>query len=269
MTPRPLPRDAAARLFATGLAACLAFAAVRARAADLQMTLPTLTVPPGATVLLPLVTSAGPAGFGIQSVEFRIDFAPGIVSASASHPDGWVQSWGAPFVNANASFIAVAAAGFPATASSGTLLNTLELTVSPAAPPGTDMPLAFHHLLFNEGAPSVEVTPGLLRVRTTAAVEPGAGAGLALSSASPNPAADATRFVLTVPAGGSPPVRLAVYGIDGRLVRELANARLSPGRHEFRWDTRDAAGARVPPGLYFARAASGAGRTERRVVVSR
>ena len=258
--------------FARDLAlACLATFAWHAcaRAADLQFTLPTLTAPPGATVVVPIESSAVPDGLGIQSVEFRMDFAPGVIDAAGSWADGWVQAWGPAFVNGNSSFIAVAAAGFPAIASGGTRVNTLVLTVSASAVPGTDMPLTLQHVLCNEGTPSVEVVPGLLRVRTTAGVEPGSATAFAMSAPAPNPATTGTRFALTVPAGGGPPVRLAVFGVDGRLVRELASGPLAPGRHDFAWDARDAAGARVRPGLYFARATFGAAHLQRRLVVTR
>jgi FlgD Ig-like domain len=265
---RPLSPAFRRRLAGCSVAlACLV--ATSAGAAQIQVTLPTVSAPPGATVIVPIQTSPGPAGLGIQAVEFRMDFLPGVIQSSFSRPDGWLQAWGEAFVNANDAFVAVAAGGFPAATSAGTLLNTLELTISPSALPGTDMPLTFQHVLCNEGEPAVVVTPGLLRVRTNAAVEPGAGTGFALSPASPNPAASVTRFTLTVPSGGANPVRVAVYAVDGRLVRELANGPLGPGRHELGWDTRDAAGAPVRAGLYFARASLGPARAVRRLAVTR
>jgi len=255
-------------VLALGSVAALGWHA-RAAAADLQVTLPTITAPPGATVIVPLLTSPGPTGLGIQSIEFRMDFAPGVIQSSASLPNGWVQAWGPAFANGNESFVAVAAAGFPAIDSAGTLLNTLQLTVSPSALPGTDMPLTLQHVLCNEGVPSVEVVPGLLRVRSTAAVVPGAGARFAMSAPAPNPARGTTRFALTVPSDGGPPVRITVHAVDGRLVRELASGPLGAGRHDFAWDACDAAGERVRPGLYFARASRGGEHLERRVVVTR
>lgn len=263
---RPPPRsDRAAR------AAALAFlllAAPACPAAEITIGLPTVTAVPGATVLVPLVTSPGPAGLGITAVEFRLDFAPGVLAASASRPDGWLQSWGPAFVNANTAFLAAAAAGFPAASTTGGLLNTLELTVSPTAIPGTDMPLAFQHILVNEGEPAVVSTPGLLRVRTTAAVDDGAAARFALSPPAPNPVARSARFTLTVPAGGEA-VRVAIHALDGRLVRELVRGPLAAGRHEVAWDARDDSGAPVRAGLYFATATRGGERVTRRLALAR
>ncbi len=259
------------RGLAVGIAMALSLAvAVRgpAAAADLQFTLPTVTAPPGATVVVPIESSTPPDGLGILAIEFRMDFTPGVISGSASWADGWMPYWGAPFVNGNASFIAVANAGFPAIASAGTRVNTLELTVSPSATPGTDMPLTLQHVLCNEGSPSVAVTPGLLRVRSTAGVGD-LGAVFALSPPVPNPVANAARLTLMVPAGEGPPVSVAVFGLDGRRIRGLAHRPLGAGTHEFSWDLRDDSGSRVRAGLYFVRAARGGEHLVRRLAVTR
>lgn len=258
------------RAQAIAAALCLAcLLPVPAGAAQIQLTLPTVTASPGATVVIPIESNPAPAGLGILSAEFRIVFTPGVIQSSFSRPDGWIQSWGTAFAFGNDAFIAVAAGGFPATTAVGTRLNTLELTISPSAPLGTDMPLTFSHVLCNEGEPAVVVVPGLLRVRSTAAVGPAGGGGLALSAASPNPAASLTRFSLTVPSGGPTGVRLAVYSVDGRLVREIANGELGAGNHDFSWDTRDGAGQRVRAGLYFVRACRGIETSVRRLAVTR
>lgn len=260
-----------ARRLARGFAlACLAACGGLggAAAADLQFSLPTLTAPPGATVVVPIEADRTPDGLGIQSLEFRMDFTPGTIDASTSWGDGWAQAWGPAFVNGNASFIAVAAAGYPAIASGGTRVNTLQLTVSASAVPGTDMPLTLQHVLCNEGSPSVAVVPGLLRVRATSGVGPAGGSAFALSAPAPNPILSGTRFTLTVPDGGEPSVRLEVFALDGRRVRRLADGPLPAGRHEFGWDARDANGERVRPGLYFVRADRGTGRLQRRIVVA-
>ena len=240
-----------------------------AGAAQIQFTLPTVTAVPGATVVIPIESNTAPAGLGILSVEFRINFTPGIIQAALSRPDGWIQSWGTAFSFGNNSFVSVAAGGFPATASTATRLNTLELTVSPSAPAGTDMPLTFSRVLCNEGEPAVVVVPGLLRVRSTTAAGPLAGGGFALSVTSPNPASSPARFAVTVPSGGPTDVRLAVYSLDGRLVREIASGEPGAGNHEYGWDLRDGAGERVRAGLYFVRAVRGTEVSVRRLVVTR
>lgn len=46
-------------------------------------------------------------------------------------------------------------------------------------------------------------------------------------------------------------VRLALYDVRGRLVRELVNGDRSAGRHEVAWDGTDAAGRGCASGVYF------------------
>ncbi len=93
------------------------------------------------------------------------------------------------------------------------------------------------------------------RAVTTAvtAVAHGAGrsAGPALEAPVPNPAAASSRLRFALAAPG--PAELAIFDLGGRRVRTLARGDLPAGTHEAAWDGADAAGTRVPAGLYFAR----------------
>ena len=73
----------------------------------------------------------------------------------------------------------------------------------------------------------------------------------AMLETSPNPVqADASiRFAL--PATG--PVKLRVFGTDGRAVRTLLDGEQSAGIHELHWDGTGQNGERVPTGVYFYR----------------
>jgi flagellar hook assembly protein FlgD len=75
---------------------------------------------------------------------------------------------------------------------------------------------------------------------------------LNLSRPSPNPFAGRTSVQFDVP-DHTGPVRLAVYGVDGRLVRELAGGALARGRHVVSWDGTDSRGDSVASGVYFLR----------------
>jgi len=109
-------------------------------------------------------------------------------------------------------------------------------------------------VLFNEGFPVGLVGPGMIQVRENVGVGPGGPAGFDLARVRPNPSRGGTTFAFTLPSaadGGR--VRLAVYGVDGRLVRTVLDAPAVPGRHEASWDARSSAGRRAAPGLYFCR----------------
>jgi hypothetical protein len=85
----------------------------------------------------------------------------------------------------------------------------------------------------------------------TVAAGPGAAPPqLALLPASPNPATAGLRLAYALPAAGR--VALSVHDLRGRRVALVADGWREAGRHEARWDGRDAAGLRLAPGVYFA-----------------
>lgn len=96
-----------------------------------------------------------------------------------------------------------------------------------------------------------EIEAGVLAVGPGGA---GADGGALRLAVGPNPSAGATRVTFTLPRAGHATVR--VYGVDGRLVRELAAGDHAAGAHDVVWDGRDAAGARVRAGVYWVRVAS-------------
>jgi hypothetical protein len=73
--------------------------------------------------------------------------------------------------------------------------------------------------------------------------------------AQPNPFRPATRIGFRVP--GSAPVELSIFDPSGRRVATLIRGELSEGFHEAVWTGRDASGAPVAAGVYFARLLSG------------
>lgn len=260
---RLLPRLTGVTLVA--LALC---GASLAPALPITVSMPVKDVAPGGTVDVPITASVAPTGLGIYSVDFRIPLDPAIVQSATVLNDGMLQPWGAPFVLANSGVVAVASGGAPPLVSASTRVVTLRLVILPGAPLGTNMPLEFEHFWFNEGTPASITSGGVVRVRngTTGVADP-AGVSFALAPASPSPARSATRLAFTLPSSSR--ARLAVYALDGRLVRMLEDGVLDAGTHEASWDLRDVVGARVPVGVYFVRLESGARVAQRRLVVVR
>jgi hypothetical protein len=64
-------------------------------------------------------------------------------------------------------------------------------------------------------------------------------------------------------------VRLAIFDVSGRLVRELVNGSQPAGRHEVSWDHRDMHGRTVGSGVYFANVNAGETSEKLKVVVAR
>ncbi len=71
----------------------------------------------------------------------------------------------------------------------------------------------------------------------------------------PNPMVEHTQFAYRVQGGTTPPrnVRLRIYTVSGRLVRELQDSPNAIGWNQFRWNGRDADGDRVATGVYLYR----------------
>lgn len=71
----------------------------------------------------------------------------------------------------------------------------------------------------------------------------------------PNPFNPSTTIAYEVARTGD--VSLAVYDVDGGLVRVISRGRASAGRREARWDGTDERGRRVASGVYFVKLTAG------------
>jgi hypothetical protein len=71
----------------------------------------------------------------------------------------------------------------------------------------------------------------------------------------PNPFNPATTIEYSLATGSL--VRLDIYNLRGRLVRELVNARQEPGRYRVLWDGRDNGGRSMASGAYVYRLEAG------------
>jgi hypothetical protein len=88
---------------------------------------------------------------------------------------------------------------------------------------------------------------------------PAAPAAVTTLAVRPNPFNPGTTLRLTLPVPG--PIRLTVHDLRGRRVRTLVEGLQPAGDLDVPWDGRDAAGQRVPSGVYIARLAGPTGRT--------
>jgi hypothetical protein len=80
---------------------------------------------------------------------------------------------------------------------------------------------------------------------------------LSLASPWPNPTRGRSSIEFEVPTSSH--VRLTIFDIVGREVRQIEDAPFGPGRYTRSWDGIDAAGNAAPSGVYFVRLeASGA-----------
>jgi hypothetical protein len=86
-----------------------------------------------------------------------------------------------------------------------------------------------------------------------------------LKQNTPNPFADQTRIGFDIPEATH--VKIDVFDIQGRLVRSLADRQYRPGHWSVTWNRQDAAGYRVPLGVYFYRARMGSFVTEKKMLL--
>ncbi len=99
---------------------------------------------------------------------------------------------------------------------------------------------------------------GTRKVQQAIREEPAAHAGIdvgdvigpvSLGTISPNPFSTQTTITYDVRREGE--VQLSVYTLTGRLVTDLVDGRVSPGRHSVTWDGRDRFGREVGSGVYY------------------
>jgi flagellar hook assembly protein FlgD len=81
----------------------------------------------------------------------------------------------------------------------------------------------------------------------------------------PNPFNPSTRIHFQVARPGR--VDLAIYDVNGRLVRTLADGHLEAGPHALIWDGHDDADRLASSGIYFVRLHAGSRTDSRRVVL--
>lgn len=86
---------------------------------------------------------------------------------------------------------------------------------------------------------------------TSVALAPDQPTEFSLGQNYPNPFNPTTTIPFSLDKPGE--VRLAIYNLQGQLVRVLVNNQLPASQHQIIWDGRDDCGQPVPSGLYFCR----------------
>lgn len=261
---------AVATITSTGLLTAVAGGVTRVRSADnsggislntsvtiydFALTVTSVTTSPGAVTQVPLSLDRTIGALGVYGVELSVGWTPTYVTAVSFPASGLLSSWGTPTTNLSSGSMRIATAGSTALSNAGQVLGYLSFTTSATTPIPTDIPITLTATTFNEGKPIARVTNGILHVHGGVDVPDGADPGFALGPPRPNPSRGLARLSFTLPAAApeGEPVRLVVFGTDGRRMRTLVDGRLAAGRHEVSWDARDGDGRPVPTGLYFCR----------------
>lgn len=238
---------------------------------DFRLSIPTFDATPGEIVPLPLQVDRDISQLGVHSIQYTLAYNQWIVDAEATS-QGLVSVWGSPATREAANQIVIAAAGAEPLDAGSSDLQVVRLQISPSAPLGTDIPISVLGFLCNEGAPSVQVGSGLLRVRSESGIEqtPGAGAWF-LAVARPNPLRQSARIAFLIPDNlpDGAPARVTIYDTQGRAIRVLMDGLLVRGWHEVLWDGSTDEGEPVAAGVYVYRLSWPGRSMERKLVVIR
>ena len=105
---------------------------------------------------------------------------------------------------------------------------------------------------------------GIARSTVDAGPEDPSPRVFAVRIAGANPFRAQTGFAIDLP--GPQRLRVALYSVDGRLVKSLFDSDRGAGRHLVLWDGKDGSGRSVPSGVYLARIQAGPFRANERVV---
>jgi flagellar hook assembly protein FlgD len=89
------------------------------------------------------------------------------------------------------------------------------------------------------------------------------------ANSGPNPANPRAKFLFVIPRNkANTAVRLNIYDVSGRLVRNLVDGKtLEAGPHTVLWDGRNHSGHSVASGTYFARMEAGSWKQDARVTI--
>jgi Bacterial Ig-like domain (group 3)/FlgD Ig-like domain len=88
-----------------------------------------------------------------------------------------------------------------------------------------------------------------------------------LGFASPSPFTSTTSIAFSLSKRG--PAELAIFSVDGRRVKTLAQGAREPGEYHVVWDGRDGDGRMLSPGLYYARLVTEQGQFTRKLTFLR
>ena len=77
----------------------------------------------------------------------------------------------------------------------------------------------------------------------------------ALEGATPNPFNSSTDIKFDLPTDSN--VKLAIFDVNGKLVRTLVSGQMDAGIHTIRWDATDNNGLEIPTGVYFCKMKAG------------
>jgi hypothetical protein len=177
----------------------------------------------------------------VYSIEFRLKYNAGDFAVVNVSPSGLASGFASAY-NPQDGDLFIAMAGMSPIYGSGRVATITLQKLRPLVPTASPRVRLVEGGMFNEGNPEMVIQ--------------GSDTGreiwkISFEPASPNPFAEQTALRFSLPEASN--VSLAVYNVNGQLVRMLQSGQVSAGTHQVMWDGRDDSGARVARGVYFCR----------------
>ncbi len=194
----------------------------------------------------------------IQGLSAKLSWNPAVVRLVSDAPGELADALGAVVMSAHPGVIDMARLGVrdAGLAGEGTVANVTFERVGPGDPK-----------IALESVDARSAANAKLAVAFRSVTAPEVPAVTSFSRIAPNPFRAGGTLAFGLARSG--PVELAVFSVDGRLVRRLVGGTRDAGMYQVAWDGRDEAGSPVAAGVYYARLVTGQGRFTRSLVYLR
>ncbi|MCJ7459338.1 MAG: cohesin domain-containing protein [candidate division Zixibacteria bacterium] len=247
-------------------------------AGTVPVSIPDTSGSPGDAIQVPISVQNILPSDTVRSAEMTLIFNPAIIqpeSIKVIYTGTLTQNW-FPADYVTDSVINIALAGADSISGSGTLVF-LRFKVRSSALPGDSSVIHFTKMMFNEGAPTVSIKDGVLRITPTSVHENenlNLPRDFNLGQNYPNPFNPTTTIPFRVRslefgAGRPTHTTLVIYNLLGQKVNTLLDESLKPGLYQAIWNGKNDAGEKVPSGVYFYRLTSGSLSETRKMVLMR
>ena len=210
----------------------------------------------GRSLIQTILHSTPTTGYGNQSVQVVTDDAPTIASACLIRPGADTHAY-----NQDQRYVPL-----PLAWTQGNEIRLVGPANANEAPPGD-------YMLFIVNQSGVPCVARWVRVRAGATmplVDVPGGGGIptryALRQSRPNAFSNSTRIAFDLPVACR--VKLEIFDPQGRRVRRLLDAGMTPGSHAVDWDHRLEGGRAAKAGVYLYRLTAGSFRDQKRLILT-
>jgi len=218
--------------------------------AQLKISIPSLTVIPGDSLIIPIEMTGVSPDSGIFSIQFEISYDPIIISADSvifNSSSPVISEWQKQF-NLSEGKISCALAGSDSVLTDIIVANLI-ITISESAIDGDSSVLHFDNLYVNEGTPMASAEDGMVKVLSIGVIEQLNNSNpkfFSLEQNFPNPFNPSTIIEYSLPKTGD--VSLIIYNLLGEEVAGLVNEVQQAGFHLVTWNA-----TKMSSGIYFYR----------------